>query len=112
MFDNLQDRLGNIFNGLTGRGALSDKDVAAALREIRRALIEADVALEVVRGFIERVREKAVGVEVLKSIKPGQQVVKIVHDELIAVLGEEGVTIDSQCRGTSCHYDGRFTRLG
>lgn len=94
MFDTLQDRLGGIFNGLTGRGALSDKDVSAALREIRRALIEADVSLEVVRGFVESVREKAVGVEVLKSIKPGQQVVKIVHDELIAVLGEEGVTVD------------------
>lgn len=94
MFESLQDRLGSIFSGLTGRGALSDKDVSAALREIRRALIEADVALEVVRGFTERVREKAVGVDVLKSIKPGEMVVKIVHDELVDMLGAEGETID------------------
>jgi signal recognition particle subunit SRP54 len=94
MFDSLQDRLGSIFSGLTGRGALSDKDVAAALREIRRALIEADVALEVVRDFTDRVREKAVGVDVLKSVKPGQMVVKIVHDELVEMLGSEGETID------------------
>lgn len=94
MFENLQDRLGSILNGLTGRGALSEADVSAALREVRRALLEADVALEVVRGFTERVREKAVGAEVLKAIKPGQMVVKIVHDELIATLGAEGEVID------------------
>ncbi|MCO5056716.1 MAG: signal recognition particle protein [Rhizobiaceae bacterium] len=94
MFESLQERLGSILNGLTGRGALSEADVSAALREVRRALIEADVALEVVRSFTDRVREKAVGAEVLKSIKPGQMVVKIVHDELVSMLGEEGVTID------------------
>ncbi|MCW4116351.1 signal recognition particle protein [Aurantimonas sp. MSK8Z-1] len=94
MFDSLQDRLGSILNGLTGRGALSDKDVSAALREVRRALLEADVALEVVRGFTDRVREKAVGAEILKSIKPGQMVVKIVHDELIETLGKDPVSID------------------
>ena len=94
MFESLQDRLGSILNGLTGRGALSEKDVSAALREVRRALLEADVALEVVRSFTDKVREKAVGADVLKSIKPGQMVVKIVHDELVAMLGEEGVAID------------------
>ncbi|MBO6718729.1 MAG: signal recognition particle protein [Rhizobiaceae bacterium] len=94
MFESLQERLGSILNGLTGRGALSETDVSAALREVRRALIEADVALDVVRSFTDRVREKAVGAEVLKSIKPGQMVVKIVHDELVAMLGEEGETID------------------
>jgi signal recognition particle subunit SRP54 len=94
MFDTLSDRLGGIFQGLTRRGALSDQDVGAALREIRRALIEADVALEVVRDFTERVREKAVGAEVVKSVTPGQMVVKIVHDELIAMLGEEAGGID------------------
>ena len=94
MFESLQERLGSILNGLTGRGALSEADVSAALREVRRALIEADVALEVVRSFTDRVREKAVGAEVLKSIKPGQMVVTIVHDELVSMLGEEGVTID------------------
>ncbi|GGE00743.1 signal recognition particle protein [Rhizobium anhuiense] len=94
MFENLQDRLGSILNGLTGRGALSETDVSAALREVRRALLEADVALDVVRSFTDRVREKAVGAEILKSIKPGQMVVKIVHDELIEMLGGEGVGID------------------
>ena len=94
MFESLQERLGSILNGLTGRGALSESDVTAALREVRRALIEADVSLEVVRSFTDRVREKAVGAEILKSIKPGQMVVKIVHDELIEMLGTEGVSID------------------
>ncbi|PZO78665.1 MAG: signal recognition particle protein [Mesorhizobium amorphae] len=94
MFESLQERLGSILDNLTGRGALSDADVAAALREVRRALLEADVALEVVRTFTDRVREKAVGATVLKSIKPGQMVVKIVHDELVAILGETSETID------------------
>ncbi len=94
MFDSLQDRLGSILNGLTGRGSLSEADVSAALREVRRALLEADVALEVVRSFTDKVREKAVGAAVLKSIKPGQMVVKIVHDELVEMLGSEGVGID------------------
>lgn len=94
MFESLQDRLGSILNTLTGRGALSQQDVNAALREVRRALIEADVALEVVRSFTDRVREKAVGSDILKSIKPGQMVVKIVHDELVAVLGSDGISID------------------
>ncbi len=94
MFESLQERLGSILNGLTGRGALSEADVAAALREVRRALLEADVALEVVRSFVDKVREKAVGAAVLKSIKPGQMVVKIVHDELVEMLGAEGKTMD------------------
>ena len=94
MFESLQERLGSILNGLTGRGALSEADVSAALREVRRALLEADVALEVVRSFTDKVREKAVGASVLKSIKPGQMVVKIVHDELVEMLGAEGVAID------------------
>lgn len=94
MFDTLSDRLGNIFKGLTGRGALSEADVNAALREIRRALIEADVSLEVVRAFVEQVRERATGSEVTKSITPGQQVIKIVNDELVRVLGETADPID------------------
>jgi signal recognition particle subunit SRP54 len=94
MFESLQERLGSILNGLTGRGALSEADVSAALREVRRALLEADVALEVVRSFTDRVRAKAVGAEVLKSIKPGQMVVKIVHDELIEMLGSENSSVD------------------
>lgn len=93
MFESLSDRLSGIFDTLTKRGALSDKDVSAALREIRRALIEADVALDVVRDFTEKVREKAVGAEVVKSVTPGQMVVKIVHDELVAMLGSDAEPI-------------------
>jgi signal recognition particle subunit SRP54 len=94
MFESLSDRLGKIFDGLRGRGALSEADVDAALREVRRALLEADVSLEVVRAFVEQVRERAVGAEVTKSVTPGQQVVKIVHDELVRVLGETQIGID------------------
>ncbi len=90
MFDNLQDRLGSIFEGLTKRGALSEKDVSEAMREVRRALLEADVALPVARDFIKKVTERAVGQEVLRSVTPGQQVIKIVHDEMINMLaGDE-----------------------
>ncbi len=89
MFETLSDRLGGIFDRITGRGALSDKDVGEALREVRRALLEADVALDVVRDFTEKVREKAVGAEVVRSVKPGQMVVKIVHDQLVSMLGAE-----------------------
>src|SRR6201985_539239 len=94
LFDNLSERLGGILDRLTGRGALTEKDVDAAMREVRRALLEADVALDVVRSFTERVREQAVGATVVKSVTPGQMVVKIVHDELIATLGSDGQTID------------------
>jgi signal recognition particle subunit SRP54 len=94
MFESLSDRLSGILGKLTGRGALTDSDVAEAMREVRRALLEADVALEVVRSFTDKVRTKAVGQEVVKAIKPGQMVVKIVHDELIAMLGSEAQPID------------------
>ncbi|MCW5702621.1 MAG: signal recognition particle protein [Bradyrhizobium sp.] len=94
MFDNLSEKLGGILDRLTGRGALSEADVDAALREVRRALLEADVALEVVRNFIDRVREQAVGATVIKSVTPGQMVVKIVHDELVNTLGSDGQTVD------------------
>lgn len=91
MFDNLSDRLGNVFDRLRGRGALSEQDVREAMREVRVALLEADVALPVVRRFIDAVTEKAIGAEVLRSVTPGQQVVKIVNDELVAMLGGEAV---------------------
>ena len=89
MFDNLSDRLGNVFDRLRGRGALSEQDVRDAMREIRIALLEADVALPVVRRFIDAVTEKAIGQDVLRSVTPGQQVVKIVNDELVEMLGGE-----------------------
>lgn len=89
MFDNLSDRLGNVFDRLKGRGALSENDVREAMREVRIALLEADVALPVVRRFIDAVIEKAIGQDVLRSVTPGQQVVKIVNDELVEMLGGE-----------------------
>src|SRR5215468_10522102 len=94
MFQSLSDRLSGILDKLTRRGALTDSDVAEAMREVRRALLEADVALEVVRSFIDKVRTKAVGQEVVKSITPGQMVVKIVHDELVDMLGSDSQPID------------------
>jgi signal recognition particle subunit SRP54 len=94
MFDSLSERLSHILDRLTGRGALSPADVDAALREIRRALLEADVALDVARAFVDRMRERAVGVEVVKSVTPGQMVVKLVHDGLIETLGAQGEGID------------------
>ncbi len=94
MFDSLSDRLGGILDKLKRRGALTEADVGEAMREVRRALIEADVALDVVRAFIDKVRERAVGVEVIKSVTPGQMVVKIVHDELVATLGSDAEPID------------------
>src|SRR5476649_898254 len=94
MFDSLSEKLGGILDRLTRRGALSEADVDAALREVRRALLEADVALDVARAFTERVKAQAIGVEVMKSVTPGQMVVKIVHDHLVATLGAETQVID------------------
>jgi signal recognition particle subunit SRP54 len=94
MFDTLAGKLGGILDRLRGRGALSEADVGEAMHEVRRALIEADVALEVTRGFIERVTARAVGADVIRSVTPGQMVVKIVYDELVAVLGADAEPID------------------
>ncbi len=94
MFESLSQRLSSVFDKLTGRGALSEADVTEALREVRVALLEADVALPVVKDFVARVRERAIGQEVVKSVSPGQMVVKIVHDELVATLGTEGVELN------------------
>jgi len=90
MFDTLSDRLGGVFDKLKGRGALKEQDVRDAMREVRIALLEADVALPVVRRFIDQVTEAAVGQSVLRSVTPGQQVVKIVNDALVEMLGGEG----------------------
>ena len=94
MFDTLQTRLGGVFDRLRGRGALSEADVDEALREVRDSLIDADVALPVVKEFIDKVRPRAIGEDVIRSVTPGQQVVKIVHDVLVETLGAESAGLE------------------
>lgn len=100
MFESLSQRLGGVFDGLTGRGVLKEEDVSLAMREIRIALLEADVALPVAKDFIEKVKAEAVGEKVLKSVKPGEQVIKIVHDVLVETLssgeGEEELNLNAK----------------
>ena len=94
MFESLSDRLSGVFDRLRGRGALNEADVRAAMREVRIALLEADVALPVVREFVDQATEQAVGQQVLRSVTPGQQVVKIVHDALVEMLGAEEAELE------------------
>ncbi|MBY0282959.1 MAG: signal recognition particle protein [Sphingomonas sp.] len=94
MFDSLSERLGGVFDRLRGRGALTEADVRAAMREVRVALLEADVALPVARDFVDKVTEQAVGQSVLRSVTPGQQVVKIVNDALTEMLGGGEATLE------------------
>src|SRR5580692_7572852 len=91
MFESLGERLTGVFDRLTGRGVLSEKDVDEALREVRMALLDADVALPVVRDFIAKARESATGEAVIRSVRPADQVVKIVHDGLVDMLGGDHV---------------------
>src|SRR5579862_9209518 len=93
MFESLQSRLGGVFDRLRGRGALSEADVDTALGEVRTALIDADVALPVVKDFIDKVRPRAIGENVIRSVTPGQQVIKIVHDVLVETLGVENASL-------------------
>ena len=94
MFDSLSERLNAVLDRLTRRGALSEGDVDAALQEVRRALVEADVALDVARAFTDEAKKHAVGIAVIKSVTPGQMVVKIVHDQLVETLGAQAQPID------------------
>ena len=94
MFDSLSDKLGGIFDKLKKRGALTEAHVDEALREVRLALLEADVALSVVKDFIAKVRVNAVGQQVVKSVSPGQMVVKIVNDQMVEMLGGDARTLD------------------
>ena len=89
MFQDLQEKLAGTFRSLSGKARLSEENMSDALREIRRALLAADVEVTVAREFVSRVKEQATGADVLKSVQPGQQVVKIVHDELVRLLGSE-----------------------
>ena len=112
MFDSLSDRLGGVFDRLRGRGALTEADVRAAMREVRVALLEADVALPVARDFVDKVTEQAVGQEVLRSVTPGQQVVKIVHDALVEMLGAETAELEPRRQSARGDHDGRPAGLG
>ena len=94
MFESLQSRLGGVFDKLRGRGALSEADVDGALAEVRTALIDADVALPVVKDFIDKVRPRALGENVIRSVTPGQQVIKIVHDVLVETLGSDNAALN------------------
>ncbi len=108
MFEALSDKLSGVFDRLRRRGALSEADVAEALREVRLALLDADVALPVVRDFIAKVRDRAIGAEVLRSVTPGQQVVKIVNDALVEALGGEGaVPLNLNAAAARADPDGR-----
>jgi signal recognition particle subunit SRP54 len=94
MFDNLSDRLSQAARNLSGKGRLSESNIKDTLRQVRLALLEADVALPVVKSFIERIRVRAVGEEVGKSLTPGQALVKIIHNELVTILGSDTVPLD------------------
>ena len=93
MFDSLTQRFEDVFASLRGKGRLSEKDIDAALREVRLALLEADVNVKVVKDFLARVKDRAIGEDVSKSLSPGQQVIKIVHEELVTTLGSEAVPL-------------------
>src|ERR1700752_2797665 len=94
MFDSLSSKLQNAFRNLRGLGKISESNVGDSLREVRQALLEADVNFKVARDFIERVKTKSIGVEVIQSIQPGQQVVKIIHDELVELLGSTNAALN------------------
>ena len=112
MFETLSERLNAILDKLTRKGALSEADVAEAMREVRRALLEADVALDVVRDFVDAVKAKAVGQEVVRSITPGQMVIKIVNDELVRVLGSRRARHRPRRHPAGGDDAGRPARLG
>src|SRR6201998_568509 len=117
MFDSLSSKLQNAFRNLRGLGKISENNVADSLREVRMALLEADVNFKVARDFIERVKIKSVGAEVVQSVQPGQQIVKIIHDELVELLGSQnaGLKLDAS---PSCllmvglHGSGKTTSSG
>jgi signal recognition particle subunit SRP54 len=117
MFDSLSSRLQNTFRNLRGLGKISESNVADSLREVRMALLEADVNFKVARDFIERVKNKAIGVEVIQSVQPGQQVVKIIHDELVDLLGSQNASLNLTGNPTSIlmvglHGSGKTTSSG
>src|SRR5260221_8237321 len=93
MFDSLSGKLQNVFRNLRGLGKISETNISDSLRDVRLALLEADVNFKVARDFIETVKQQAIGQQVIQSIQPGQQVIKIIHDELVALLGSENTSL-------------------
>src|SRR6267143_2625787 len=113
MFDSLSDKLQSVFKNLRGYGKLTEKNVSDALREVRVALLEADVNYKVAKNFIERTKQRALGQEVLASVWPGQQIVKVVHDELVALMGEGGHSpITGHVMMVGLHGSGKTTSTG
>jgi signal recognition particle subunit SRP54 len=107
MFDSLSGKLQNAFRNLRGLGKISEANVADSLREVRMALLEADVNFKVARDFIERVKTKAIGSEVVQSVQPGQQIIKIIHDELVDLLGATNAALKLDANPTSILMVGR-----
>ena len=117
MFDSLSGKLQNVFKNLRGLGRISDSNVADSLREVRLALLDADVNFKVARDFVDRVKEKAIGQQVIQSIQPGQQVIKIIHDELIELLGSQNAGLQlsgnpSSLMMVGLHGSGKTTSSG
>src|SRR5436189_6431940 len=117
MFDSLSSKLQNAFKNLRGLGKISEENVGEALREVRMALLEADVNFKVVRDFIERVKAKSLGQEVIQSIQPGQQIVKIIYDELVELLGSTNASLNLRNNPSSIlmvglHGSGKTTSSG
>jgi signal recognition particle subunit SRP54 len=117
MFDSLSSRLQNAFRNLRGMGKISADNVSDSLKEVRMALLEADVNFKVARDFIERVKGKAIGAEVIQSIQPGQQIVKIIHDELVDLLGSQNASLNLNGNPTcllmvGLHGSGKTTSSG
>ena len=104
-FESLSDKLQNVFKNLRGKGRLSEADVKTALKEVKMALLEADVSFKVVKQFISSVQERAVGEEVLGSLQPGQMVIKIVNEELIRLMGSDTTEIALKPTLKTCHHD-------
>ncbi len=117
MFDSLSDKLQNVFRNLRGLGKISEANVSDSLREVRMALLDADVNFKVVKEFIDRVKEKSLGQEVIQSVQPGQQIIKIIHDELVTLLGSENAGLEFRS-APSClmmvglHGSGKTTTSG
>ena len=117
MFDSLSGKLQNVFKNLRGLGRISDSNVADSLREVRLALLDADVNFKVARDFVDRVKEKAIGQQVIQSIQPGQQVIKIIHDELVELLGSQNAGLQlsgnpSSLMMVGLHGSGKTTSSG